>query len=447
MSPDAGVHAFCGRFEESVGLQGLSFDVRARTPRSFHMSAQSLSSPSEHPGQGRQLALATLAFAACFYAWSLLGPLGPSLQKHLHISDVQLSALVAVPVLLGSLMRIPLGIAADRFGGRRVFCALMAFTVLPLLALANWHDSYEAMLAFGLLLGFAGASFAVGVPFVNRWYGAGRQGVALGVYGMGMGGSVLAALTAPRIAKATSLTVPFLVAAGLMAVTFAVVIALAKDAPGPKRDAAPTVASSLRVFRSSPRAWALTLFYFLSFGGFVSMFLYLPKLLVAVHHLSKTDAASRAAGFALLAVLARPAGGWLSDRIGAERVLKLSFAGTLALAAVLSATYREMGPLTITCLSLGVTFGLGTGAVFKLVAEWFAGQVGAVTGVVGAAGGLGGFFPPLLMAAVKQATGSYTLGFVLLAAVAASALAVLSALQRGRTRHAPAPAVPSTTVG
>ena len=404
------------------------------------MSPEPPSVPSERAGQGRQLALASLAFTACFYAWSLLGPLGPSLQKHLQISDVQLSVLVAVPVLLGALMRVPLGVAADRFGGRRVFAALMAFTVLPLLALARWHDSYEAMLAFGFLLGFAGASFAVGVPFVNRWYGAGRQGFALGVYGMGMGGSVLAALTAPRIAKATSLTVPFLVAAGLMALMFAVVIALAKDAPAPERGASPAFFSSLRVFRSSPRAWALTLFYFISFGGFVSMFLYLPKLLVAVHHLSKTDAASRAAGFALLAVLARPAGGWLSDRVGAERVLKASFAGTLALAAVLSATYREMVPLTVTCLSLGVAFGLGTGAVFKLVASWFSGEVGAVTGVVGAAGGLGGFFPPLVMAVVKQATGSYTLGFVLLAAFAALALAALSVLDRSRTRLVPAPA-------
>jgi NNP family nitrate/nitrite transporter-like MFS transporter len=121
-------------------------------------------------------------------------------------------------------------------------------------------------------------------------------------------------------------------------------------------------------------------------------------------------------------------------------VLKLSFAGTLALAALLSATYREMAPLTVTCLSLGVAFGLGTGAVFKLVASWFSREVGAVTGVVGAAGGLGGFFPPLVMAVVKQATGSYTLGFVLLAAFAALALAALSVLDRTREHRVPAPA-------
>ena len=122
---------------------------------------------ARHASAGTQLALATIAFTTCFYAWSLLGPLGPDLQDALDLSDVQTSAMVAVPVLLGSLMRIPLGWLTDRHGGRRVFSALMAFTPLPLVALALSHDSLGVILAFGFLLGFAGASFAVGVPFVN----------------------------------------------------------------------------------------------------------------------------------------------------------------------------------------------------------------------------------------------------------------------------------------
>jgi MFS transporter, NNP family, nitrate/nitrite transporter len=130
------------------------------------------------------LVLSTLAFAACFFAWSLLGPLGPDLQDHLVLSEFQLAVMVAVPVLLGSIMRVPLGIVAERHGGRRVFSALLLSTPLPLVALALWHDSYASMLVLGLLLGFAGASFAVGVPFVNRWYPPQRQGAALGVYGM-----------------------------------------------------------------------------------------------------------------------------------------------------------------------------------------------------------------------------------------------------------------------
>ena len=156
------------------------------------------------------------------------------------------------------------------------------------------------------------------------------------------------------------------------------------------------------------------------------MFLYLPKLLTGVHELSKTDAGYRAAGFAFLAVIARPVGGWLADRIGAERVLRISFTATLALAIVLAGTYKHMVPLTIACLTMAVALGLGTGAVFKLVALWFPNDVGAVTGVVGAAGGLGGFFPPLVMALVKSVFGAYTIGFVLLAAVAGACLFVLT---------------------
>ena len=378
----------------------------------------------------RALALATLAFAACFFAWSLLGPLGPGLQDHLGISDLSLAVLVAVPVLLGSLMRIPLGMLAERHGGRRVFGALLGFTPLPLVGLALWHDSFAGVVALGLALGFAGASFAVGVPFVNRWFAAERQGAALGVYGMGMAGSVLAGFTGPKIVKSWGLAAPFWIAAALVAATALVWVLLARDAPAPSTR--PGSGAALRGLARSGRAWALTLFYFLSFGGFVAMFLYLPKLLVGVHHLSKPDAGARAAGFALLVVLARPVGGVLADRLGAARVLRWSFAGSAALAFALAAGYESMAALTACCLPLGVFLGLGTGGVFKLVPEWFPTQVGAVTGVVGAAGGLGGFFPPLVMGVVKAATGGYGLGFILLAAVALGSLAVLAALSRPR---------------
>jgi NNP family nitrate/nitrite transporter-like MFS transporter len=171
----------------------------------------------------------------------------------------------------------------------------------------------------------------------------------------------------------------------------------------------------------------------------VAMFLYLPKLLTGVHHLTKTDAGYRAAGFAFLAVVARPLGGWLSDRIGSERVLRGCFIATTALAVVLAFTYKHMVPLTVACLTIAVALGLGTGAVFRLVAAWYPNDVGAVTGVVGAAGGLGGFFPPLVMALVKSITGNYTIGFLLLAAVGVACLLVLMRLDR--PRRAPAQAL------
>ena len=398
-------------------------------------------STPERPGAGRQLALATIAFTVSFYAWSLLGPLGPDLEDELGLSEFETSAMVAVPVLLGSLMRIPLGWLTDRYGGRRVFGLLLAFTPLPLIALALFHDALAPILLFGFLLGFAGASFAVGVPFVNGWYPPERQGYALGVYGVGMGGTTIAGLTAPSIADEWGLAAPFWVAVVLVVLTLAGFVLLARDAPRPagaSRGARPGMFAALGVFRHSGRAWALTLFYFMAFGGFVAMFLYLPKLLTGVHDLSQSDAGARAAGFALLAVVARPTGGWLSDRIGAARVLLVSFVGVTVLALVLAATYESMVPLTIACLTIAVALGLGTGAVFKLVPEWFPDRVGSVTGVVGAAGGLGGFFPPLVMGAVKGATGGYGLGFVLMALVAIACLTVLAALNRGAAQPATA---------
>lgn len=385
----------------------------------------------EPAGNRRALVLSTLAFTVSFYAWSMLGPLGPDLQDALGLSEVQLAVVVAVPVLMGSLMRIPLGMLTDVAGGRVVFTALMAFTLLPLAALALWHDSFVSVVVFGFFLGFAGASFAVGVPYISRWYPRARQGAALGVYGMGMGGTVLAGLTAPRIADRWGLTAPFLVAIALVAAMAVVFWLLARDAPVGRPPARGGVLAPLRVFRDRPAAWAPTFYYFLVFGGFVAMFAYLPKLLTGVHDLDKPDAAARAAGFALVAVIARPVGGWLSDRVGADAILRVSFLATALLAALLAPLHEQMVPLTILALSLAGAFGLGTGAVFKLVAHDFPDAVGVVTGVVGAAGGLGGFFPPLVMAFVKSATGDYVIGFVLLAATALAALVVLRLMARG----------------
>lgn len=390
------------------------------------------------------MALATLAFFTCFYAWSLFGPLAPGLQRQLHLSEVEVGWLVAIPVVMGSLMRIPMGVLTDRFGARRVFPTLMVLSALPLAALALRNDGFWPLVAFGFCLGLAGSSFAVGVPFVSRWYADRGQGAALGVYGMGMGGTVLAALTAPALADRFGTAVPFAVSAVVVAAVGLLFGWAAREAPGARTPAASPL-EPLRVFVTEPRAWALTLFYFLAFGGFVAMFLYLPKLLVSVYGLGKTDAAARAAGFALLAVLARPLGGWLADRVGAARVLLVSFAASAVLAAALTGFYQEIVPLTAACLTLAIAFGLGTGAVFKMVGEEFPGRVGAVTGVVGAAGGLGGFFPPIVMATVKTVMGSYTLGFLLLSATAVACLAVL-ALMRTPGAGGPAVASPHTAV-
>jgi NNP family nitrate/nitrite transporter-like MFS transporter len=287
-------------------------------------------------GNTRALVLATLAFTVSFYAWSMMGPLGPDLQDLLALSELQLAMMISVPVLMGSLMRIPLGLLTDRYGGRKVFTALLAFTLVPLAALAVWHDSFPAVILLGFFLGFAGASFAVGVPFVSRWYPAERQGMALGLYGIGMGGTVLGGLTAPRIVDRWGITAPFVFAMILVGVTAIVFWLLARDAPVSRPASSGGMFSTLGVFRRQPAAWAPTFYYFLVFGGFVAMFAYLPKLLTGIHELDKPDAAARAAGFALVAVIARPLGGWLADRVGADTILRISFAATAVLAALLA---------------------------------------------------------------------------------------------------------------
>lgn len=389
--------------------------------------------PSKNRSAGFALALATIAFTVCFYGWTLYGPLSPILQSSLHLDALQVGWLVAIPVVLGSLMRIPLGYLSQRFGGRTTFAGLMLFTLLPLIAIALWNESLPALIAFGLFLGFAGASFAVGVPFVNDWFPPERRGLALGIYAMGTGGTVIAGLTAPELAGTYGIWAPFALAAVLLAVVAAAFALFARNAPA----FVPVTGNMLDafgVFRTSFRAWALTLVYFVTFGGFVAMFLYLPQILVGVFALSKTDAGARAAGFALLAVIARPVGGYLADRFGAERVLVYTLAWAAAMAALLSATYTAMLPFTICCLTLAAAFGSGSGAVFKVVGTEFPQSVGAVTGVVGAAGGLGGFFPPIIMGVVKGVTGNYSLGFALLGVVSAACLALLLARQPSDVR-------------
>jgi NNP family nitrate/nitrite transporter-like MFS transporter len=394
-------------------------------------------------GQRRALVLALVSFFACFYVWSLFGPLAPKIQHDLKLTDVELSWLVAIPVVLGSLMRIPMGVLTDRLGGHVMFTALMVYTAVPAVLIAFFHASFGMLAALGFLLGVTGATFAIGVPFVSRWTPPARQGFALGLYGMGMGGTVAAALTAPTLAESFGLSAPFVVGVVVM-LALAVVFWLGgQDAPVARPKT--SVLDSLRVFVREPRAWALTLFYFLAFGGFVAMFLYLPKLLVGVYHLQRADAGYRAAGFALLAVLARPVGGWAADRFGAERLLLVSFAGVAALAATLTGFYTQIVPLTIACLTMAVCLGLGTGAVFKMVGNEYPKQVGAVTGVVGAAGGLGGFFPPLVMGAVKTAFGSYTLGFLLLAFTAVLCLAILALMMMRPAQPQPAGEQPAAT--
>ncbi|MFG2006226.1 MFS transporter [Spirillospora sp. NPDC048911] len=381
------------------------------------------------------LTVATVGFAVNFWAWALLSPLGPRFKDTLQLSSFEQALLVAVPVVVGSVGRIPVGALTDRFGGRVMFPLVSAVTIVPVLFLGlAGHSSLTALLVGGFFLGIGGTAFAVGVPFVSAWFPPERRGLAIGVFGAGMGGTAISALTTVRLVDGSGMATPFVVTAVLLAVYAVVAAMVLREAPG---RAVPTgsVAERLGTTVRLAVTWQASALYAVAFGGYVAFSVYLPTYLKTEYGLSQADAANRMAGFVLLAVVMRPVGGWLSDRIGPVRVLGAVLAVVAAGAAVQAFAPVLMPVGTIAFLSMAAALGAGSGAVFALVAQLApANKVGAVTGVVGAAGGLGGFVPPLVMGSIYGAYGTYAAGLALLAVVAsASAVFTVTVVRRAFT--------------
>jgi MFS transporter, NNP family, nitrate/nitrite transporter len=373
----------------------------------------------------RNLVLATLAFAVAFVGWSLIAPLAKRFQDDLDLTNTRTLMLTAVPVVLGSLLRIPVGALTDRLGGRVMFPIVLVVSAIPA-AIFGFVEGYAALIVVGFFLGIAGSSFAVGVPFVAGWYPKERQGFALGVYGMGNIGTAVAAFSAPAIVDWLGREALGIVAALLLVATAVVFYSMAEDPPrGPAVDYG-------AVLRSGWKLWRLALLYFVTFGGFVAMAVFLPKLLRDWFDISLTNAGLRAAGFTVVATFARPVGGFLSDRIGSATVLVVVFVGAGLDAAWLAHISSDPTwlPVTIACLTLAAFLGLGNGAVFKAVPLDFPEATGAATGIVGAAGGLGGFFPPVVMGIVKDHFDTYALGFLGLLVFALVCLVVALTMRR-----------------
>ncbi len=361
----------------------------------------------------RQLAVGTISFAVCFAAWGLISAFATRFRDIYHLGASQTALLVAVPVLLGSLARLPMGLLTDRFKGRGVFAALLAFSAIPAL-LAPMVSSYAMLIAVAFLLGIAGSSFAVGVGFVSPWFPKEKQGAALGIYGLGNAGQSVVVFLGPLIAGRFGWENVFRGVAALLFLWAIAFVTLARNAPviTPRK----TLANMLAVLGRERLAWVLSAFYFLTFGGFVAFSIYLPVLLRQEFGLTATDAGFRAAGFVLLATGMRPAGGWLSDRIGGARVLSIAFFGAAPFALLLA--WPSMLPFTVGALGCAALLGAGNGAVFKLVPQYFPAETGTVTGLVGAMGGLGGFFPPLLLGVLRDRLGVIWPGFALLSLTA-----------------------------
>ena len=397
--------------------------------------------------QLKNLLLATWAFTISFWAWNMIAPLGVTYTESLGLSATQKSVLVATPVLVGSVGRILAGALADRYGGRVMFPVLMlaAAPFVMLVALAGSLDSYVLLLVFGFFLGIAGTTFAVGIPFANAWYEKSRRGFATGVFGAGMGGTALSAFFTPRFVSWFGYVGTHVIVTAALVASAVLVWFTLRDAPSWRPNHDPVV-PKLVAAAKLPVTWQMSFLYAVAFGGFVAFSTYLPTFLKDVYAFDLTAAGTRTAGFAVAAVVCRPLGGILSDRLGPKLVTAVALGGAAVLAVAMALQPPLEIPAGIVFVLMAACLGLGAGAVFTWVAQLAPpARVGSVTGIVGAAGGLGGFFPPLVLGATyDEASHSYTIGLLLLVVVAAVAgtYAVLGIRNRDAAAASPERRVP-----
>ena len=377
-------------------------------------------------------------FAAFFYfdmsfmVWVMLGPLGVQIAQDLHLNAAQRGLMVAVPLLAGALLRVVNGVLVDRIGPLRTGMIGQVIVILGLL-LAWWFGvhSYAQVLLLGVILGVAGASFAVALPLASRWYPPELQGIALGIAGAGNSGVVFAALFAPGLAAAYGwtnvlglATIPLIIAF----VTYLVVARESPEKPPPK-----SLSEYLAVFRISD-AWWFMFFYAVTFGGFAGLAASLPIYFHDQYGLDPKLAGYFAAACVFAGSLVRPVGGTLADRIGGIRALSFMYAAAALAVAVVSIGLPQAWMALLVFIIGMLAFGMGNGAVFQLVPQRFRQEMGVMTGLVGMTGGIGGFYLASSLGYSKQFTGSYQVGLLVFAGLAAVALIGLTSVKaRWRT--------------
>jgi NNP family nitrate/nitrite transporter-like MFS transporter len=349
---------------------------------------------------------ALLYFDVSFMTWVLLGPLAPFLRDDLGLSASQQGLLTAIPLLGGSLFRPLMGMLADRIGGRRTGLLGMALTLTTLFAGWQFAATVTDFFVLGFFLGLAGASFAVALPLASRWYPAEYQGLAMGIAGAGNSGTLMATLFAPRLAERFGWAATFGVAMLPVAVVFVLFAWLAKDS---RARVAPT---SLRGYSAVLRerdTLSLSFLYSLTFGGFVGFASFLTVFFHEQYQMSRVSSGDFTTLVVVSGSLLRPVGGWLADRVGGYRLLVMLLAGFAV--CIGSVAMLPSVRIAVALLFIGMgLLGMGNGAVFQLVPQRFPDRMGIVTGVVGAAGGLGGFVLPSALGAVREFTGSYAAG-------------------------------------
>ncbi len=383
-------------------------------------------------GQAKQisvLVMSTLAFTMCFAAWMLFAVIGIPTKEMLALNETQFGLLAATPVLTGSLVRLPLGIWTDRFGGRIVFFVLMLATVPPIFLISQATAYWQFLLA-GLFVGLAGGSFSVGIAYCARWFEPRRQGLAMGIFGAGNSGAAVTKFVAPALMLAFGWQFVPQAFAGAMLVIAVAFWFLTYDDPGHRVSSRVHLSDQLRVIKD-PRVWKYCQFYSIVFGGYVGLALWMTKYYVGEFGLSIETAALLAACFSLPGGVLRAVGGWLSDKYGAHRVTWWVLWMSLACLFLLSYPHTVLtvmtadGPLnfeihlniwffTALMFVVGVAWAFGKASVFKYIANDFCGDIGAVSGIVGLVGGLGGFLLPILFGALLDLTGVRSSAFMLL---------------------------------
>ncbi len=375
-------------------------------------------------GHAPSLVASLVHFDVSFMVWVLLGALGAYVATDLGLSPAQKGLMVAVPPLGGSVFRLILGSIADRVGTKRTGVLSMGLVLIPLAWGWLAAGTYAEVLGVGLLLGIAGASFAVALPLVSRWYPPEYQGLALGIAGAGNSGTIIAALAAPRLAEHVGWHAVFGLAAIPVAVAWAVFTFFAKEPP--KAMGHP---GGLRSLLGEADARWLCAFYVVTFGGFVGLASYLPIFFVDRFGISKVTAASLAALCAAAGSLLRPIGGAVADRFGGTRVLSAVLGSIAAMALVLALLPGLAPTVVLLFVTLGA-LGIGNGAVFQIVPQRYPSRIGAMTGLVGAAGGVGGFLLPFGFGTLVGTTGTFATGFVLFAVAAGLAAGSVTWRQR-----------------
>jgi MFS transporter, NNP family, nitrate/nitrite transporter len=382
-------------------------------------------------GHPPTLLAAFLYFDVSFMVWVILGPLGPFIGEAYRLTATQKGLLTAVPLLGGSFFRPILGWMTERYGGRLTGLIGLTVTLLPLALAWQVADSFQAFLGLGLLLGVAGASFAAALPLASAWYPPEHQGLAMGIAGAGNSGTLMATLFAPRIAQAVGWRTVFGIAMVPVCIVWVLFFFLAKNAPGSRKVKRwADYAALLKV----PDAGWFCFLYSLTFGGFVGLASYLSIFFHDQYGLTKVQSGDFTTFVVLFGSFLRPVGGMLADKLGGYRTLRIQLA-TVAVCLCFVAMLPP-APVALGLLAFGMAMlGMGNGSVFQLVPQRFPDRVGIITGIVGAAGGFGGFLLPSLLGTVKDRTGSFGVGFSILAGMMFLGAAVLLLLKSGWKRN------------